>query len=119
MKYILGLSIGLFLVLTANTTASARIQGNNDTLVVKTAIYCSHCLECESCKGKLDLLLDEKGVQEMKLDVEKMTILVVYNAKKTNPAAIRKAISNLGYDADDVPANPDAYKELDGCCKKK
>ncbi len=32
-------------------------------------------------------------------------------------AAIKTAISNMGFDADEIKANPTAYKKLDGCCK--
>ena len=96
----------------SNTTA------NEDTVVIKTTIYCDHCAQCESCGGKLDGILDIKGVKEMKLNVEKMTITVMYNPKKTTPEKIRQGIAKLGFDADDVAADPAAVKELDGCCQK-
>jgi len=32
-------------------------------------------------------------------------------------ATIRAAISKLGFDADNVKADPTAYEKLDGCCK--
>ena len=57
------------------------------------------------------------GVKMYELDEKKMTITVYYNSKKTDLATIKKAISKLGYDADDVKAEPQAYENLDGCCK--
>ena len=30
-----------------------------------------------------------------------------------------KIISKLGYDADEVKADKEAYEKLDGCCKKQ
>ena len=51
------------------------------------------------------------------VDKEKNTIIVYYNGKKTNLQVIKNAISNIGYDADDVEANPEAREELFGCCK--
>lgn len=116
MKHFISFCAVVLFVLAAKVTMAA--PQNTDTLVVKTNIYCNHCKQCESCKGKLDLLMEEKGVKDMVLNVELMTITVVYNSKKTSPEKIRTAISNLGYDADNVPANPKAYEELDGCCKK-
>jgi hypothetical protein len=53
------------------------------------------------------------------LDEKNMSITVYYNSKKTDLDKIRKAISQLGYDADDVKADPAAYEKLDGCCKKQ
>jgi hypothetical protein len=43
---------------------------------------------------------------------------VTYKKSKTSPEKIRKAISKVGYDADDVTADPKAYSKLDACCKK-
>jgi C4-dicarboxylate-specific signal transduction histidine kinase len=34
-------------------------------------------------------------------------------------AAIRNAIANAGYDADEIPANQKAVARLDECCQKK
>ena len=30
---------------------------------------------------------------------------------------IKEGISKLGYDADEIKADPEAYENLDGCCK--
>lgn len=57
------------------------------------------------------------GVKMYELDEKKMTITVYYNSKKTDLTMIKKAISKLGYDADDVKADPKGYENLDGCCK--
>ena len=89
-------------------------------LVVKTAIYCDHCMECESCSGKIqrDLSFD-KGIEKVVLDEKQMTITVLYNPKKTGPEEIRKIISSYGYDADDLKADSLAITKLDECCLKK
>ena len=60
----------------------------------------------------------EKGIKLATVDVAAKTVTVIYNSEKTNPETIRKAISNIGYDADDVPANIKAYQKLEDCCKK-
>ena len=51
------------------------------------------------------------------LDDKAMTFTIYYNSKKTTLQAIKKGISKLGYDADEVKADPKAYESLDGCCK--
>ena len=43
---------------------------------------------------------------------------VTYKPSKTTPDKIRKAISDAGYDADDVTAEETAYKRLPKACKK-
>lgn len=89
------------------------------TATIKTAIHCNHCKVCETCGDKFNkTLLKEKGVQMVVLDEKAMTIKVTYNSKKTDLATIKQAISKLGYDADEIKADPVAYEALDGCCKK-
>ena len=89
------------------------------TVVIKTTVYCDHCKECETCRPLIEeKLFLEKGIREVVLDEKAMTVTVTYNPKKTSPDQIRKAISKLGYDADEVKADPSGYEKLDGCCKK-
>ena len=74
---------------------------------------------CGMCKSTIEKgLAFEKGVKRSDLKVSESTITVIYNPKKTTPEKIRLAISNIGYDADEVKANPKAYDKLDACCKK-
>ncbi len=74
---------------------------------------------CGMCKKKIEKDLSyEKGVVSADLNVETKIVTVKYNPKKTNIAKIKKAINKAGYDADELPANPKAYKKLPECCKK-
>jgi len=91
-----------------------------DTLVVHTKIYCDHCKECETCKPHMERDLSfAKGVKSSSVNVESQTVSVIYNSKKTNPGAIRKALASAGYDADEVKAEPKAVAKLDDCCRMK
>lgn len=86
---------------------------------IQTKIYCDHCGVCEDCKPNIiKHVEDVSGVKGATLDIKAMTVKVFYNADKTNPDAIRKAITMAGFEADGLPADPTAYKALDGCCKK-
>ncbi|MBA4154916.1 MAG: hypothetical protein J0M25_05675 [Flavobacteriales bacterium] len=62
-------------------------------------------------------MLKIKGVRAYELDDENMTFTIFYNEKKTDLQTIKVAISKLGYDADEVKADPEAYESLDDCCK--
>lgn len=87
-------------------------------VVIKTFLHCDHCKECETCGQKFKTeMLKIKGVKMYELDDKAMTFTIYYNSKKTTLQAIKDGISKLGYDADDVKANPEAYESLDGCCK--
>ena len=95
-------------------------KAKNDTIVIQTKIYCDHCKECSSCQPRIEHELRfQKGVKLSWVDVKKQTITVIYNNEKTNPEAIKNAIANSGFDADDVTASPKAVAKLDGCCQKQ
>lgn len=74
--------------------------------------------QCGMCKDKLETALRKtKGVVSASLDLENKIFTVAHN-HDTNPEAIRQIISQLGYDADNVPADAKAYDKLPACCKK-
>lgn len=111
----------LSLLLTAFVIilTSANAMAGNETITVKTQIYCSHCLQCGSCgKNINDHITENKGIKKVSVDAKANTITVTYDSRKTNPESIRKAINAAGYDADDQKAPAQAVNNLDGCCKK-
>jgi periplasmic mercuric ion binding protein len=90
-----------------------------ETVVIKTTIYCDHCEKCESCGGNiLKQLYNEKGIKDTEVNSAKNTITVIYDTRKTSIEAIRLKITQLGFDADEVKADPAAVEKLDDCCKK-
>jgi len=116
MKKIFKLTALVFVMALFSTSAIA--QKTNKKAVIKTVLNCDHCKQCETCGLKFKMeLLKLKGVKMYELDDEAMTITVYYNGKKTDLQTIREGISKLGYDADDIKADPEAYEKLDNCCK--
>jgi mercuric ion binding protein len=112
-------SILIILFAVFTFTASAQEGKKNQKAVIKTALYCDHCKQCETCgKNFQSHMLKITGVKMFELDEKSMTITVYYNAQKTNLQTIKAAVSKMGYDADDVKADVAAYEKLDGCCKK-
>ncbi len=85
----------------------------NEKIIVKAS------LQCDMCKERIiNNLSFEKGVKDIEVNVEEKTVTVQYDSKKTTPEKIRIAIAKIGYDADDVPADPAAYAKLPRCCQK-
>lgn len=119
MKTILKTFVIAFTAILFSNNAAAQEKKTVQTATIKTTIHCDHCKACETC-GQLfnQKLLKEPGVQMVILDETAMTIKVTYNSKKTDLAKVKAAISKLGYNADDVKADPAGYENLDGCCKK-
>ncbi len=104
MKLILTIALaGIFSSAVAST----------DTLKIKTSAQCGDCKE--RIENKLNFT---KGVKSAKLDLKTKEVTVVYDSEKIKPEAIKAAITKVGYDADEVPANEKAYQKLPKCCKK-
>lgn len=74
---------------------------------------------CGMCEERLESnIAFEKGVKSVELDDKTKILTITYKTGKTDPEKLRKAVSKLGYDADDVEADPEAYEKLPACCKK-
>ena len=56
---------------------------------------------CQSCKDKIEGgIAYEKGVKDVSYDLATAKVKITYNAEKTSPDNLRKAINKLGFDAD-------------------
>ena len=75
--------------------------------------------QCGQCKDRLERAMAfEKGIISSDLNVKSKIFTIKYKPSKTTPEKIRKAISETGYDADEMVANTKAYNNLPACCKK-
>ena len=74
---------------------------------------------CDMCKETLEKAMAyEKGVKKSDLNVESKIFTVTFDPKKTSLEKIRIAITKVGYDADGLAADKNAYDNLNPCCKK-
>lgn len=85
----------------------------SDTISTKTSVVCGMCRE----RVEQNLAF-EKGIRDVEVNLETKLVFVRFDPRKTNPPEIRKKISKLGYDADEVEADSAAYEKLPACCKK-
>lgn len=85
VKFILIASLVLLTALTVN----AEKKGE------KTVVYNVN-LHCVSCKEKVEKNIPyEKGVKELKVDMETQTVAVTFKEDKNTTEGIQKAIENL------------------------
>lgn len=106
-------------IFSVNYSSAQSTNGKKSTVTIKTNTYCDHCKKCETCAGKMESELTYvKGIKYAEYNEADMTISVTYNNSKISIDDIRKEISLLGFDADDVTADPKGYESLDNCCKK-
>ena len=74
---------------------------------------------CEMCKERIERNLGlTKGISEAVLNLDDKVATVTYNSRKTNVEKIKKAIAEVGYEADELPADQKGYDKLPACCKK-
>lgn len=108
------------LFVLASILFSGKISAQKTTTVeIKTKIYCSHCLQCETCGLKFDKELYKlKGLKSFTIDATANIIKVSYNAKKITLDKIRECISNCGFDADGLKATEAGLNGLDDCCRR-
>jgi copper chaperone CopZ len=104
----------IILFLVAGLTFGARAQ-QKKPLTVKIQ---TPTAQCEACKQRLEEYLKyEEGVTKVVAYPRSRYTMVTYLADRTNIENIKTAIANLGYDADDVPADPEAFMKLPKTCK--
>ena len=112
MKKLLFLAIA---IMGITTFASAQAQKKG----VQTVTIQTPTVQCESCKQRIEnTLAREEGVAKTVVNYKNKTTKVTFWTERTNIENVKTAIANAGYDADDVTANPEAYKKLPLCCKK-
>jgi mercuric ion binding protein len=110
--YLLVFASGLPILLQTNSAAAQKVS-RSDTLTIATSA------QCGMCKERIEKAMAfEKGVKSSSLDLNSKELTVIYKSNRTSPEKLRKALSEVGYDADRVPANPKAYAKLPPCCKK-
>lgn len=106
----------VILALFASFTAFSQ-SGKKETITIVTKNNCNHCKVCETCGQKLETdLYFVRGVKLVTYNEAEMTTTIVYKPKQITPAKIREEIAKLGFDADDVKADPAAYAKRDTCC---
>jgi copper chaperone CopZ len=94
---------------TATTTTSA-------TSIQKVVIQTNGV--CEKCEALFKENVPYfKGVKDYTYDPKTSKMTITYDSKKTNPDLLRQQISKLGYNADNVKADPAARAKLPACCQ--
>lgn len=85
---------------------------------IQKAVIKTPGVQAEACKTQIDnFLKHEYGVSSVKADYRRHTVTVTWYTDRTNIENIKTALANMGYDADDVTAEPDAFKRLSPPCR--
>ncbi len=75
-------------------------------------------MQCGTCKKNIESAVNKiEGIESINVVVKEKVAHINYHKSKTDLTKIESAITAAGYDANDKKADPEAYKELDDCCK--
>jgi copper chaperone CopZ len=101
------------LVLLLNKEAGAQYK-KPVTVQIKTPQA-----QCQECKDMIERFMKyEEGVAKVVVDFKKKITTITFLSDRTNIENLKTAMSNLGFDADDITANEETYKRLPKCCKR-
>jgi copper chaperone CopZ len=106
--------LGIFSLIAFSTASVAQNKA------VQKAVIQTPGVQDEACKTRIDnFLVHEYGVTSVKADYRRHTVTVQWLKDRSNIENIKTALANMGYDADDVSADPDAYSRLPLACRHK
>jgi copper chaperone CopZ len=55
-------------------------------------------MHCENCKARIEKNISwEKGVKDLTVNLEKKTVALIYDPRKTTEEKLKKAIEKLGF----------------------
>ena len=107
----------MFLVIAA--IGGSALVSSAQVKASQTAKIKAPTIGCEDCKNRIETYLKRyDGVTSVLVNWRQKNVTVKYLTDRTNIEEIKTAISNCGYDADDIPAFEDAYNRLPKTCKK-
>lgn len=90
--------IALIVMLGAGTTVLVAQNKKNVKNDKETVVF-DVSMTCENCQKRIEKnIAFEKGVTDMKVDLEKKTVSLEYKKSQTSVDKLQKALEKLGYE---------------------
>lgn len=100
-RNILLVLLAVFVTMTNVAIGQSKKESTRQNVVFNVA------MDCHSCQQKIEKnIAFEKGVKAMDVSLEKQTVAITYDTKKTDVAKLQQAFKKIGYEAiliDKVP----------------
>ena len=112
MKKLILLALVSLITLGVSAQQSKTASKGEQTVTIQTNGVCQKC--ADKFKENVPYF---KGVKSYNYDMKTAKLTINYDAKRTNPDQLRQQISKLGYNADNVKADPAARAKLPACCR--
>lgn len=102
------------LMVMALVLSTFSMNAEDNKKEVKEVTY-EVAMDCQSCVNKITKNLSfEKGVKDIKADLESQTVYVKYRADKTSNEKLVAALKKLGFEAKEKKAECNLKKKA--CC---
>lgn len=106
-------------LIVATLIFASLISKADSSLDEKTVEISLPSIQCGMCATTIKKALKKvEGVTEAKIDLTNKKVTVSFDDLVTSIDKIETAITSAGYEANDKPADADAYENLSSCCKK-
>lgn len=100
------------------TETGKNTEQNQDIAAGEEVVIRLPTMQCNMCKKTIEKDLKKlDGVNEVNVVVKEKVAKVTFDKSKTDVNSIEGVIVAAGYQANDKPANKEAYDKLDDCCK--
>ena len=104
------LIITLALLLIAGTAAFAQDKKQKKNADIQEVTFVT-TIDCKNCVKKVEANLPyEKGIKDMKVNLDDRTVWIKYDAAKTDKEKLAAAIVKLGYEAEELIPEEEAKK---------
>ena len=88
----------LLILVTVLLAMTSVVNGQSKKETTKRNVIFNVAMDCHSCQQKIEKnIAYEKGVKAMKVSLEKQTVELTYDSKKTDIAKLQTAFNKLGY----------------------
>lgn len=104
--------IGVLMILLAFNVSAQRSKAKFETIDIKTSALCGECKD--RIENKLNYT---KGISFAELNLDSNVLTVKFKTKFLTAAQVKQILANLGYHADDVKRNKEAFDALPACCR--
>ncbi|MEA4937487.1 hypothetical protein SDC9_115263 [bioreactor metagenome] len=90
----------LLVLLAMFVTITNVAIGQNKKETTKQSVVFNVAMDCHSCQQKIEKnIAFEKGVKAMDVSLEKQTVAITFDTKKTDVAKLQQAFKKIGYEA--------------------
>jgi periplasmic mercuric ion binding protein len=87
----------LIVLLMLSISIGAQVKNDSNKKATEEVTF-TVSMHCSACKEKIEKYIPmERGVKDLKVDLEKKEVTVIYKPTKTNVDKLKKAIEELGY----------------------